>query len=57
MYDTILTFIKFINFGTQRLNSPKHLFLSFYCTTWCVFEPLYVYDRGINTDKYSKLEA
>ena len=29
MYGTILTFIKFNNFGTQRLNRPRHLFHSF----------------------------
>ena len=25
MYGTILAFIKFNNFGTQRLNGPRHL--------------------------------
>ena len=46
MYGTILMFIKFNNFGTQRLNGPRRLFHSLSCTTQCVFEP------GFNADKY-----
>ena len=54
MYGTILAFIKFNNFGTWRLNGPRHLFHSFCCTTRSVFEPLRVYEPGFNTDKYGK---
>ena len=39
MYGTILTFIKFNNFGTRCLNRPKHLFHLFCYTTQCIFEP------------------
>ena len=52
MYGTILTFIKFINFGTRHSNGPRHLFHSFCCTTRHIFEPLRVYEPGFNTDKY-----
>ena len=52
MYETILTFIKFNNFGTRHLNKPSHLFHSFCCTTWRIFEPLRVYEPGFNMDKY-----
>ena len=53
MYGTILTFIKFNNFGTQRLNGPRHSFHSFCCRTWCIlFEPLRVYEPSFNMDKY-----
>ena len=58
MYGTILTFTKFNNFGTQRLNGPRHLFHSFCCTTRRIFEPLHrvhVYEPGFNTDKYGTL--
>ena len=53
MYGIILAFIIFNNFGTQHLNGPRHLFLSFCCTTWRIFEPLRVYEPSFNTDKYS----
>ena len=53
MYGTILTFIKLNNFDTRRLNGPRHLFPSFCCTTWHLFEPLRVYEPSFNTDKYS----
>ena len=52
MYGTILTFIKFNNFGTWRLNGPMCLFHSFCCTTQYIFELLHVYEPGFNTDKY-----
>ena len=52
MYGTILAFIKYNNFGTQRLNGPRHLFHSFNCTTWHIFESLRVYEPGFNMDKY-----
>ena len=52
MYSTILTFIRFNNFGTRHLNGPRRLFRSFCCTTWHFFEPLHVYKPNINTDKY-----
>ena len=52
MYGTILTFIKFNNFGTQHLNGPRRLFLSFCCTTRRIFEPLRVFEPGFNMDKY-----
>ena len=58
MFGTILRFINFNNFGTWRLNGPRHLFHSFCCTTWCIFEPLCVYEPlcvfepGFNMDKY-----
>ena len=52
MYGTILTFIKFNNFGTRHLNGPRHLFHSFCCTTRHLFEPLRVYEPGFNIDKY-----
>ena len=48
MYDTILTFIKFNNFGTWHLDGPRHLCHSFCCTTRCIFEPMCVYDPGFN---------
>ena len=51
----ILTFIKFNNFGSQHLNGPRHLFHSFCCTTWRIFEPLRVYEPGFNMDKYGIL--
>ena len=53
MYGTILTFIKFNNFGTRCLNGPRHLFYSFCCTTWRTFEPPCVYEPCFNMDKYS----
>ena len=31
--------IKLNNFSTQHINSPRHLFHSFCCTTCCIFEP------------------
>ena len=31
------------NYGTQCFNRPRHLFHSFRCTTWHIFEPLHVY--------------
>ena len=52
MYGTILAFIKFNNVGTWRLNRPRHLFHSFYCTTRRIFEPLRVYETGFNADEY-----
>ena len=52
MFGTILRFIKFNNFGTRHLNGPRHLFLSFSCTTRRIFEPLYVFEPSFNTDKY-----
>ena len=52
MHGTILMFIKFNIFGTQRLNGPRHLFCSFGCTTWHIFEPLCVFEPSFNTDKY-----
>ena len=52
-YGTILTSIKFNNFGTQCLNGPRYLFHSFCCTTQCIFEPLHVYKPSFNMDKYS----
>ena len=52
MYCTILVFIKFNNFGTQHLNGPRRLFLSFCCTTRRILEPLRVFEPGFNTDKY-----
>ena len=55
MYDTILAFIKFNNFGTRHLIQPRNLFHSFCCTSRCIFEPLSVYELGFNTDKYGKL--
>ena len=33
MFGTILMFIKFNNVGTWCLNGPRHLFLSFCCST------------------------
>ena len=47
-----INFIKFNNFGIWHLNGPRHLFLSFCCTTWCIFEPLRVFEPSFNTDKY-----
>ena len=55
MYSTILTFIEFNNFATQRLNGPRHLFHLFCCTTRFMFEPLRVYEPGFNMDKYFPL--
>ena len=52
MYSTILRFIRFNNFGTWRLNGPRHLFHSFCCTTRCAFKPLRVYEPAFNMDKY-----
>ena len=49
---TILRFIKFNNFGTRCLNWPRNLFLSFFCTTQRIFEPLRVFEPGFNMDKY-----
>ena len=53
MYGTILAFIKFHNFGSRRLNGPRHLFHSLCCTTQHIFEPLRVYEPGFNTDEYA----
>ena len=53
MYDTILTFIKFNNFGTWCVNEPKHLFHSFCCTIWCIFDCQCVNEPRFNMDKYS----
>ena len=50
-----LRFIKFNNFGTQHLNGPRRLFLSFCCTTRRIFEPLHVFEPGFNMDKYGIL--
>ena len=49
---TILTSIKFNNFGTQHLNRPRHSLHSFCCTTRHTFEPLHVYEPVFNMDKY-----
>ena len=53
MHGTILTFIKFNNFGTWHLNKPRGLFHSFCCTNQYIFEPLHVHELGFNTDKYN----
>ena len=50
-------FIKLNNFGTWRLNGPRRLFLSLFCTTRCIFEPLCVFEPGYNTDKYGSYIA
>ena len=52
MYSTILTFIRFNNFGTWHLNGPRHLFHPFCCTTRRIFESLRVYEPGFSMDKY-----
>ena len=52
MFGTIVTFIKFNNFGTWRLNGPGILFLSFCCTTRHKFESLHVFEPAFNMDKY-----
>ena len=57
MYGTILTFIKFNNFGTWRLNRLRHSFHSFCCTIQRIFEPLRVYEPSFNTDKYGNYFA
>ena len=49
MYGTILTFIKFNNFGTRHLNEPMHLFHAFCVTIQHIFEPLLVYEPSLNT--------
>ena len=50
MYGTILMFIKFNNFGTQRLNRAKRLLRSFCSTIQRICEPLHVYEPGFNKD-------
>ena len=57
MFDTTVKFIKFNNFGTRHLNGPRHLFLSFCCTTQRIFEPLRVFEPGFNMHKYGTLLA
>ena len=52
MYGTILMCIKSNNFGTWYPNGARHLFHSFYFTTWHIYEPLRVYESGFSTDKY-----
>ena len=52
---TILMFVEFNNFGTRCLNRSRHLFYSFCCTTWGIFELLWVYKPSCNTDKYDTL--
>ena len=52
MYGTILAFIKFNNFVTQRSNGPGCLFHLFCCTTRRIFEPMHVYEPSINTDEH-----
>ena len=51
-YGTILTSIKFDNFGTQCLNEPRHLFYSFCCTTQHIFEPKRGMSPWTNTVHY-----
>ena len=55
LYGTILTFIKFNNFGTRCSNEPRPLFHSFYCTTQHIFEPLHIYESSFTMDKYSMI--
>ena len=52
---TISTSIKPNNSSTWHLNGPRHLFLSFCCTTQHIFGPLQVYEPGFNMDKYGSL--
>ena len=33
-------------------HGTRHLFHSFCCTAWHIFEPLLVYEPGFNMDKY-----
>ena len=55
-FGTILSFIKFNNFGTRHLNGPRHLFLSCCSTTRHIFAPLCVFEPGFNMDKYGTID-
>ena len=56
-FGTILRFIKVNNFDTRHLNRSRHLFLSFYCATWRIYEPLHVFEPGFNTNKYGTIDG
>ena len=49
--------IKFSNFGTWCLKGLQCLFHSFYCVIWHTFEPMYLYEPSLNTDKHSSVSC